>query len=206
MQVRQKREKKSLKFRISFIILFLTASLVGSLTLFLKNNQPESYYRSGGEILEETLGSSLVRENEPKTARYFRKCYFAAGEIPEKMAEYGFIPRESLCFSEEASAVYVFSDSSDDLSEYVSFVNKDSVRIYFVSKVPAVSSEENALIDAENQKIRDFCEENGYLYIDVNSYMKNKEGNLPEILYSEGGLSREAYGRITEYLLSHTVD
>lgn len=201
-----------MKFRISFVFLFLSASLIGCLTFFLRDNQPDSYYKSKGEISGEAAKSpSFVRENEPKTSRYLRKSLFLRGKIPLKMAEYGYIAEENVVLSpedhEENAPLYIFPDENTaDLSKYGDYTEKTGKNVYVVSLLPSVSDEENDKIDKENDRLLQICEENGYYFLDVNSYLKDKNGRLPEIFSSDDGVTKEVYGRIAEYLLSHTVD
>lgn len=205
MQVKQKKPKQKIKFRISFVILFIFASLLCFLTLFLKNNQPDSYYESNGEIIDKS--SAAVSENVTKTSRYFRKCIFIDSKTANNLEKYGFILSENVFFEDKAlnaggdrQAVYFFPEGKPSRSEKIlsdKLKEKYEAYIYYVSALPA----EDDTNDAVNSEILEFCENNGYYYIDANSYLAGEDGKLDK-LYSEEYI----YGKLNDYLLSHTVN
>lgn len=209
MQVRQKKPKQNMKFRISFVILFVFASFICFMTLFLKESQPISYDKSGAEIIDKS--PALVSQGVTRTNRYFRKCIFIDSKTASNMEKYGLILSENVFSKENAlnaggdrQAVYFFPDKVPGENEKIlsdKLKEKYGAYIYYVSLLPSDNADENIENDAINADILRFCENNGYYYIDINSYLKNDDGKLDDI-YSESYI----YGKINDYLLSHTAN
>ncbi len=232
MRVTCVKKKKNARFRFSFILLFFAASFLGCFVFYMKENQPKSYYKSGGEIIPVMAaeGFSPVRESSPKTKRYLENCVFAGGDTAKRLAFFGSIPDDNAYFDEELTAenilkaankeytagIYFFPDISseesfeDDISFYRELVCllKDSCEadIYIVSVLPDTSTEKTLISDSINAMLLDFCGENGINFLDAGSELKNKDGVLPEIYITEDGIEKEVCGRISSYILSHTVN
>lgn len=230
MEVRQKKKKSKVKLRISFILLFCAASIICCFTLYLKENQPESYYDNDGEIIQTKPDNaySPVGESSPRTQRYLDNCLFIGGDtvkaladsgyISEKNAFYGDFSEDEIYKSAESSliqGIYLFPDISSeegfdtDMSLYGVLAGKlsegYSKKVYIVSVVPDTDIEKNAAVDRINDRLLSFAESCGVYYLDINPTLKDKNGVLPSVYYSDNGLEKEACGRITAYILSHTV-
>ncbi|MCI5751757.1 MAG: hypothetical protein MR038_04650 [Oscillospiraceae bacterium] len=230
MEVRQRKKKSKVRLRISFILLFCAASLICCFTLYLNENQPESYYDNGGEIVETVPENAFlpVPESSARTQRYLNNCIFIGGSTVQALAEYGFIGEENAFYGSFSSdevyekaesgliqGIYIMPDiSSEDsfdaeMSLYGEIADKLSAKgsgkIYVSSLIPDTDPEKTAAVDKINCMLSGFAESHGVYYLDICSELKDKNGVLPEVYYSDGRLEREACGRISSYILSHTV-
>ncbi|MBQ8569441.1 MAG: hypothetical protein IJ446_09530 [Oscillospiraceae bacterium] len=138
MKVTPRKEKKA-KFRLSFVLLFIIASMLCCFTFYMEENKPLSYYEADNvtEIAAETDISSEtsvhtavtdsrinpVAETERKSSEYFESCLFIGGELPGQMFLSGMIRKESFFeavpgngdtaipeISERTEAVYIFAE------------------------------------------------------------------------------------------------
>lgn len=230
MEVRQRKKKSKVRLRISFILLFCAASLIGCFTLYLKENQPESYYDNDGEIVETVPDNAFlpVPESSARSQRYLNNCIFIGGNTVRALAEYGFIVEENafygdfsaddVCERAESSliqGIYIMPDISSeesfeaDMSIYGRLTDKlsakDSTKIYVSSLIPDTDPAKMAVTDKINGRLSDFAKAHEVYYLDICSELRDKNGALPSVYYSDGGLEREACGRISAYILSHTV-
>ncbi|MGN1415325.1 MAG: SGNH/GDSL hydrolase family protein [Oscillospiraceae bacterium] len=230
MEVRQKKKKSKVRLRISFILLFCAASLICCFTLYLKENQPESYYDNDGEIVETIPENAFlpVPESSARSQRYLKNCVFVGGSTVKALAEYGFIEEENAFYGDfsaddvyeraESSlipGIYIMPDVSSedsfdaDMSIYGKMTDKlsanSSAKIYVSSLMPDTEAEKNDGVDRINERLSDFAESHGVYYLDICSELRDKNGALPSVYYSDGKLEKEACGRISAYILSHTV-
>lgn len=230
MEVRQRKKKNKVKFRISFIILFCAASLICCFTLYLKENQPESYYNNGGEIIQTSADNIFlpVAESSARTSRYLNNCLFIGGNTVKSLAEYGYVLSENAFYGDISDdeiyerakssliqGIYIMPDISSeddfdsDMSFYEDFSDKLSAeyskKVYIASVIPDADSERNIVIDGINDKLLSFAETHGVYYLDINSDLKDKNGALPSVYCSNGNLERDACGRIASYILTHTA-
>lgn len=232
MKVGRRKVKKEVKFRFSFVVLFFAASFLCCFTLYMKENQPESYYKSGGEIIPAAAsGETQYTVEHSKTMRYLKSCIFAGGVNAEKMAEYGFISGNNLLCGDDLSAervseavsgkyitaLYLMPDISSEgcfdeeirtYSGIAAAVQRDfpDIDIYTVLLPPSADIEGTEAVDGINVLLEKFSKENGLYCLDISSALKDKSGVLPEIYNSPEGMEREAYGVITSYILSHTAE
>ena len=92
------------------------------------------------------------------------------------------------------------------------------VTFYFESVTPRMADSQtrklnNEIIRTYNQKLQEYCEENGYYYVDVYSVLCDEEGNLPSRFCSDpvstGGMgihfTNEACAVWIDYLYTHTA-
>ncbi|MGN0691760.1 MAG: hypothetical protein ACI4K7_05385 [Oscillospiraceae bacterium] len=230
MEVRQKKKKSKVKLRISFILLFCAASFIGCFTLYLKENQPESYYDNDGEIVETVPDNAFmpVPESSARTQRYLDNCIFIGGSTVGALAEYGFIGEENAFYGDFSAddvydraesrliqGIYIMPDISSeesfdaDMSIYGRLIDKlsakGSAKLYVSSLIPDTDPEKNAAVDRINGRLSDLAQAHEVYYLDICSELRDKNGALPSVYYSGERLEREACGRISAYILSHTV-
>lgn len=230
MKVGRRRVKKEVKFRFSFVILFFAASFLCCFALYMKENQPESYYKSGGEIIPAAAGEMQYAGDRQKTMRYLKNCIFAGGINAEKMAEFGYISEDNLIcggdlnvekVSEAVSekyitALYLMPDISSEsrfdeeikaYGDIAAAIKRDfpHIDIYMTLLPPSADISETEVSDSINVLLTAFSKENGLYCLDISSALKDKNGTLPDIYSSDDGMEREAYGTITSYILSHTA-
>lgn len=231
MKVGRRRVKKEVKFRFSFVILFFAASFLCCFALYMKENQPESYYKSGGEMIPAAAaGEKQYTGDRRKTMRYLKNCIFAGGINAEKMAEYGYIPADNLLYGDSLSvekvseavsgkyitALYLMPDISSEsgfdeeiktYGDIAAAVQRDfpDIYIYMTLLPPSADISETEVSDSINVLLTSFSKENGLYCLDISSALKDKNGTLPDIYSSDDGMEREAYGTVTSYILSHTA-
>lgn len=231
MEVRQKKKKSKVKLRISFILLFCAASLICCFTLYLKENQPESYYDDNDAEIVETVPDNAflpVPESSARTQRYLRNCIFVGGSTVKALAEHGYIEEENafygnisaeeICKAAENSliqGIYLMPDISSeesfdqDGSDYGKLAEKlsgnDGAKVYISSVIPDIDPANNAADQRINGRLKALAESCGVYYLDMYSELADSSGALPSVYYSDSGLEREACGRISAYILSHTV-
>lgn len=231
MKVGRRRVKKEVKFRFSFVILFFAASFLCWFALYMKENQPESYYKSGGEIIPAAAaGETQYAGDRQKTMRYLKSCIFAGGINAEKMAEFGYISEDNLFCGGDLSvervceavsekyitALYLMPDISSEsrfdeeiktYGDITAAVQRDfpDINIYMTLLPPSADISETEVSDSINVLLTSFSKENGLYCLDISSALKDKNGTLPDIYSSDEGMEREAYGTVTSYILSHTA-
>lgn len=230
MKVGRRKVKKEVKFRFSFVVLFFAASFLCCFVLYMKENQPESYYKSGGEIIPAAAEETQYTGEHQKTMRYLKNCIFAGGINAEKMAGFGYISEDSMLCGADLSiervseavsekyitALYLMPDISSEsrfdeeirtYGDIAAAVQRDfpDIDIYMTLLPPSADISETEISDSINELITSFSKENGLYCLDISSALKDKSGVLPDIYSSDEGMEREAYGIITSYILSHTA-
>ncbi|MGN0695757.1 MAG: hypothetical protein ACI4J5_03210 [Oscillospiraceae bacterium] len=198
--------------------------------MYLRENQPESYYDNDGEIVETIPDNAFlpVPESSARTQRYLKNCVFIGGSTVSALAEYGYIPAENAFYGDFSAdeacemargsliqGIYFMPDISSEesfdaeMSLYGDIADKLSAKgvgkIYVSSLIPDTDPANAEASDRINGMLSDFAESHGVYYLDICSELKDKNGALPSVYYSDGKLEREACGRISAYILSHTV-
>lgn len=147
MKVTPRKEKKA-KFRLSFVLLFIIASMLCCFTFYMEENKPLSYYEADPvteivtetDISSETLPNAAaadsrvnpIAETERKSAEYFESCLFIGGELPEQMSLSGMISEGNFFkaipsdtditvpdINEKTESVYIFAGyNTQDIDRY----------------------------------------------------------------------------------------
>lgn len=122
-----------------------------------------------------------------------------------------------IMLSASSSSYMSIGDMYSGVTSFITTVRQScpESRIYLVSAPPVSSVREsskespikNADIDSYNSKLLEYAESNGIHYLDINSYFKGENGFLPFDDAENDGLhlKEAAYGKLADYILSHTA-
>ncbi len=108
------------------------------------------------------------------------------------------------------------------LDAYSDFIDKiketlPQTDVYIISLTPVGTKKEsiataeegrvlNTEIDVFNQKLLELANEKKVYYVDANSHLKGANGKLPDEWTSDGmHLTKEAYQKYIDYILTHTI-
>lgn len=87
------------------------------------------------------------------------------------------------------------------------------MEIYLMSLIPVPAERENTVafnsdIDEYNSLLLKFADKMNVHYLDVNTDFRGNDGKLPASYAETNGvrLKKEVYGRLSEYILSHTAE
>ncbi len=113
-------------------------------------------------------------------------------------------------------------DNDSMITDYSSFI--DSIKeilpesdIYIMSVTPVGTMKENkpsveegkllnTQIDSFNLRLADLAAQKNVYYLDINSGLKGPNGKLPDDVTSDGmHLDKATYGKVIDYILTHTV-
>ena len=103
----ERKKNKGMKFRLSFVLLFVFASFIACFVLYMRSD--ELPQKQEGEIVpineedtsEESERTSTadinpVAESAPKDESYFDSCMFAGDSLIVGLGSYGFIPEDRI--------------------------------------------------------------------------------------------------------------
>ncbi len=130
MKITPKKEKAALKFRISFVILFIIASFAACFVFYMKEDLPEeaaeamavSTVQTVNETAADVTAVNPVAENaSPADKEYFEKCLFAGGELVRDMAAEGIISSDNAVYAAvgdgETDSVFGLDAAADVISD-----------------------------------------------------------------------------------------
>lgn len=103
----ERKKKKGMKFRVSFVLLFIFASFLGCFTLYMQRGEVPQAHE--GEIVSITESSSPEENERTSTAdinpiaasapldeSYFESCMFAGDSLIVGLGSYGLIPEDRI--------------------------------------------------------------------------------------------------------------
>lgn len=257
------REKKKVKFRISFIFLFIIASFLACFTFYMKEDFviTEDMFEEEQEavVYLETVGQGTSRVNPVPVSQkmgreYYDDAVFIGSKALAGLADYGYVNSENMLLSDsiklsnintviisendvqntiadavvskQAKKVYIMTglyelnniDSTNLFEGLEGFVNTvqnniPDIEIYFISLFPVPDEIEatiasNVDIDAYNSSLLKLADKIQVNYLEINTMMKGNDGKLPSSSAEINGirLTKETYGMISEYILSHVAE
>ncbi len=257
------REKKKVKFRISFIFLFIIASFVACFTFYMKDDFviTEDMFEEEQEavvyIENVGQGNSLVNPvpvSEKMGEEYYDDAVFIGGKTLAGLTDYGYTKPANMIVSDSiklsnintviisdndvqckiadavieknAKKVYIMiglyelnnvdeATLFDGLEEFIDSVKEldSDVKIYLMSILPLPAETEatvasNADIDAYNSLLLKFADRMKVSYLDINTSLKGNDGKLSASAAEINGvrLTKEMYGFVSDYILSHIAE
>lgn len=130
MKITPKKEKAALKFRISFVILFIIASFAACFVFYMKEDLPgdtaEAAVVSTVQTVNETAADvtavNPVAENDsPADREYLDKCLFAGGELVRDMVSEKLISADNAVYAAvsdgETESVFGLDAATDVISD-----------------------------------------------------------------------------------------
>lgn len=262
MQITHK-EKKKVKFRISFVFLFIIASFLACFTFYMKEDfvVTEDMLEEEQEavVYIETLGQGTSRVNPVPVGKkhnkdYYDSAVFVGSKALAGFADYGYVDAENMLLSDSikltninsviisendvqntisdavvsknAEKVYIMlglyelsnvdnTSLFDELEAFIDSVKSDipEVEIYLMSVFPVPAEIEatvanNSDIDEYNSLLLKFADRTQVNYLDINTSMKGNDGKLPASAAEINGirLTKEVYGVVSDYILSHVTE
>lgn len=257
------REKKKVKFRISFIFLFIIASFAACFTFYMKEDfvvTEEMFDEKTDSVIHiEPSGQGTVLINpvqlsEKKNKDYYDNAVFIGSKALSGLADYGFVNSENMLLSDSiklqnfntvilsennventiadsvlnrnAQSVYIMIgiyelaniDEANIFNQLEAFIDtvhnsNSEIKIYLMSVLPVPAEIEatvasNADIDAYNSLLLKFADKVQVNYLDINTEFKGNDGKLPASSAEINGirLKEEAYGVLSDYILSHVAE
>lgn len=257
------REKKKVKFRVSFIFLFIIASFLACFTFYMKEDfvVTEDMLEDEQEsvVYIETVGQAASRINPVPVSRKYGKDYyddavFIGGKTLAGLSDYGYVESENMLISDsiklsnintviisennvqntiadavtnkQAKKVYIMVglyelnniDEASIFNQLEAFIdtvqnNVPDIEIYLMSVLPLPSEIEatiasNADIDTYNSLLLKFADRMQVNYLDINTSLKGNDGKLPASAAEINGirLTKEIYGIVSDYILSHVAE
>ncbi|WP_432650524.1 GDSL-type esterase/lipase family protein [Huintestinicola sp.] len=138
-----RKKKKGMKFRLSFVLLFVFASFIACFTLYMRSDELPA--KKEGEIVaiteentseeqERTSTADInpIAESAPMDESYFDSCMFAGDSLIVGLGSYGFIPEDRIAANVGMS---VMSINSTPLT------NPDGSEILAADKINAAAPE-----------------------------------------------------------------
>lgn len=256
------REKKKVKFRISFIFLFIIASFAACFTFYMKEDfviTEDMFVEENNSVvyIEPTGQSSGLINPVPKSERadeeFYNDTVFIGSKVLAGLSDYEYTNAQNMLLSDsiklsnfntvilsennvertisEAAlsrkpkniyimiGLYELNNINDSifsqLEEFIDKVHNDNsdINIYLMSVLPVTAEAEasvasNADIDAYNSLLLKFADKKQVSYLDINTSLKGNDGKLPASSAEINGvrLTKEQYGNLSEYILTHTVE
>ena len=257
------REKKKVKFRISFIFLFIIASFLACFTFYMKEDfvVTEDMLEEEQEavVYLETVGQETNRVNPVPVSQkmgkeYYDDAVFIGSKSLAGLADYGYVNAENMLLSDsiklsnintviisendvqntiadavinkKAKKVYIMlglyelnnidgENLFSGLEAFIDSVNSNAseVEIYLMSVLPIPAEIEatiasNVDIDAYNSLLLKFADKMQVNYLEINTTLKGNDGKLPASAAEINGirLTKDVYGVISDYILSHVAE
>lgn len=102
-----RKKNKGMKFRVSFVLLFVFASFIACFVLYMRSDElPKKQEGEVVSISEEetseveertsTADINPIAEGSPKDESYFDSCMFAGDSLIVGLGSYGFIPEDRI--------------------------------------------------------------------------------------------------------------
>lgn len=257
------REKKKVKFRISFIFLFIIASFLACFAFYMKEDfvVTEDMLEKEQEavVYIENVGQGTNRINPvpvsgKKKSDYYDDAVFIGSKALAGLADYGYVNSENMLLSDsiklsnintviisdndvqntvsdaviskKAKKVYIMiglyeldnigSESLfNELEAFIDSVHNSDpdIEFYLMSVLPVPAEIEstvatNVEIDAYNSLLLKFADKKQVNYLEINASLKGNDGKLPNSDAEINGirLTKEIYGLVSDYILSHVVE
>ncbi|MGN1103233.1 MAG: GDSL-type esterase/lipase family protein [Huintestinicola sp.] len=139
----ERKKKQGMKFRISFVFLFVFASFIACFTLYMRSDELPKQHDSEVVTIKEdmnpdesertsTADINPIAESDPKDKSYFDSCMFAGDSLIVGLGSYGFIPEDRIAAGVGMS---VMSINSTPLT------NPDGSEILAADKINAAAPE-----------------------------------------------------------------
>lgn len=256
------REKKKVKFRISFIFLFIIASFVACFTFYMKEDfvVTEDMFEESEEavVYIESVGQSSTLVNpvpagEKKGMEHYDTSIFIGSKVLAGLSDYGYVESENMLLSDsiklsnfntvilsennvqntisdsvinkQAENLYIMiglyetatitDDSFEQLEKCIETIYESNpdINIYLMSVLPITAEAEasvanNADIDSYNSMLLKFADKVQVHYLDANTMFKGNDGKLSAASAEINGvrLKKEAYEKLSEYILTHVAE
>ena len=140
------REKKKVKFRISFIFLFIIASFLACFTLYMKDGDfvvTEEMFEEEQEdvIYIETVGQGTSRVNpvpvsEKQGSEYYNDAVFIGSKSLAGLSDYGFVEAENMLLSDsiKLSNINTVIISENDVQNTIAdaVISKKAKKVYIM--------------------------------------------------------------------------
>ena len=139
----ERKKKQGMKFRISFVLLFVFASFIACFALYMRSDELPKQHNSEVVTINEDMNTdetertstadiNPIAESTPKDESYFDSCMFAGDSLIVGLGSYGFIPEDRIAAGVGMS---VMSINSTPLT------NPDGSEILAADKINAAAPE-----------------------------------------------------------------
>lgn len=139
----ERKKKQGMKFRISFVLLFVFASFIACFALYMRSDELPKQLNSEVVTIDEDMNTdetertstadiNPIAESAPKDESYFDSCMFAGDSLIVGLGSYGFIPEDRIAAGVGMS---VMSINSTPLT------NPDGSEILAADKINAAAPE-----------------------------------------------------------------